>query len=285
VAEDVAGNVTTITRDVVVEDNEAPKFSNTSNEVITHDVKTKLNFPFNVSDNYYAKSSLQLKTGGSFFSNFPNGVPDSLGFFNARFTYVDGSGNQNSINVSVKVVDRIAPTITLTGSQIVTIPRWTKYQDSLGVTYDLDDNFSADSAIDVKVTGSYKTQYIQNGFPNGIYEIVYQAIDPAGNKSPKKNRGVKIVPNSGKAENEGINMDVYPNPSEGQFNFDLTLAEAQPLEVQVINAQGKVLKTVTNEQNSKGGSYQVDLTNEAKGMYQVKIQTEDEVFNKPIIIE
>jgi len=81
------------------------------------------------------------------------------------------------------------------------------------------------------------------------------------------------------------NMAMYPNPSNGQFNFVMTLPEATNLTVSVLNTLGQVVFTQT-ENNFKGGIMKYDLTSLGKGVYFANItDSNNNKVVKKIIIE
>lgn len=282
---DADSNVTQVERVVIVEDNEAPTFSNLPEEVIKHDVRTKFNFDFDVSDNYYDANTLSVNKRGSFFNNFPKGVPDSVGFFNARFTYEDGSGNTNTATIGVQVVDREAPTITLLGPTVVNIKRWEEYQDSMGVTYKVNDNHYSDDQLTVEMKGSYFNQYIDGGKVTGFFEKRYQVVDPSGNESDVKSRGINVKNNlSGVEDAENLSFNVYPNPTQGEVNVDIQLDQAQNVDIDILNMQGQVVESVVTASSLKEDHYNLDLSDLGVGVYQVRIQTADKVINRSLNI-
>jgi hypothetical protein len=68
-------------------------------------------------------------------------------------------------------------------------------------------------------------------------------------------------------------LNVYPNPNSGKFRIEFTTEGVNKTEVNVVNALGQViyneaLGNVAGQQN-----IDVDLTNEAKGMYVVKVKS------------
>jgi hypothetical protein len=87
---------------------------------------------------------------------------------------------------------------------------------------------------------------------------------------------------NGKAIN---NLDIYPNPSKDIFNITFTSIEIQDLKVRVLNVIGE--KLISDELEQFIGEYtkQIDLTNNAKGIYFLEIETEAGVINKKLILQ
>jgi len=283
---DPANSITTLNRVVIVEDNEAPIAKNVQDGVVTHPVNEPFEMPFTIKDNYYHRDQVKVTArSGSFFELFANGTPDSVGFYNARYTLEDPSGNVNSITTGIQVVDRIAPTIQLLGDKTVIIQRWEDFPDAMGKTFSVSDNSYADARLDVSISGSYFSDYIDEGKPSGLFEKQYVVTDPSGN-SAKKTRGVLVRSSSTGVAEAGDKLDftLYPSPSDGQFKVVGSFEGSKQLSVHILNPQGKVVEQLA-KQCSGEVELDFDLTSSSAGLYQVKIQTGDEVIMKSIMIQ
>ena len=251
-------------------------------------MNTSLELPFRVSDNYYDRSDLDVERKGSYFSTFPDGFPDSLGFYKAQFLYTDGSGNTDSVTAAVKVVDRDAPKIELLTSELVNIGRWKTYKDSLGMTYKVSDNYYSTEQLNIERTGSYFDDYLRadSTYPTGLYEIRYKAEDPSNNESSVKVRGVQVAGNTGLSQDGSKgSVEVYPNPTDGQVQVEISDLEDGPVAISVINAKGQKVRSLNTQVNNTGDVYSLDLSQEAKGLYQVKVQTSENVLMESVIVQ
>lgn len=285
VATDKDGNTTRKSRIVEVVDNQGPTASQVEDGVFVLDVNNRLTYPYSIEDNYYSASQIDLiEQGGTYFNLFPDGVADSLGVFKAAFTFEDGSGNQNTVNVPVEVVDREAPQLTLQ-KDVVNLPRYQKFNDSLGQSYTISDNYFADTSITVNRTGNYFSEYVSGAFDNGLYQIKYQAIDPAGNSSEVQIRGINVTPTGIDGENGKITVDVYPNPTDGNVRIDTRGLDEQPQKFEVINSKGQTVRIIAPESSNSPSSHYVDLSSEASGLYKIKLQTTEKVITRSIIVQ
>ncbi|MBO6516317.1 MAG: T9SS type A sorting domain-containing protein, partial [Bacteroidia bacterium] len=79
-------------------------------------------------------------------------------------------------------------------------------------------------------------------------------------------------------------MKVYPNPSNGLFNITLDLPSSEEVTVEVIDQTGRKVANVTEGQLQKG-SFVVDMSGEAAGMYIVRMITNHNVYNQKISIK
>ncbi|MBK0401894.1 T9SS type A sorting domain-containing protein [Adhaeribacter sp. BT258] len=114
-----------------------------------------------------------------------------------------------------------------------------------------------------------------NASSNGVYTVKVTA-----------NGCTSLSSNAVTITNTGINHDrnklevaVYPNPSTGLFN--LNLPEGKTYELVVTDLTGKVieLKTV------KTTAAQIDLSKTAKGVYMLKITSENNTATRKLIVE
>ena len=81
------------------------------------------------------------------------------------------------------------------------------------------------------------------------------------------------------------NLDVYPNPSRDIFNVSFTSEDAQDLKVRILNVIGEEI--ITDDLQQFIGEYtkQIDLINNAKGIYFLEIETKFSVINKKLILQ
>jgi len=81
------------------------------------------------------------------------------------------------------------------------------------------------------------------------------------------------------------NLDIYPNPSRDIFNVRFTSETIQDLKVRILNAIGEEL--INEELQQFIGEYtkQIDLTNNAKGVYFLEIETDNGVVNKKLRLQ
>ena len=81
------------------------------------------------------------------------------------------------------------------------------------------------------------------------------------------------------------NLDVYPNPSRDVFNITFTSETIQNLKVRIVNVIGEELINENLEQFIGEYTKQIDLSNNAKGIYFLEITTNNGVINKKIILQ
>ena len=80
-------------------------------------------------------------------------------------------------------------------------------------------------------------------------------------------------------------LDVYPNPSKDVFNITFTSERVQDLRVRVLNVVGEEI--IKEELQQYIGEYtkQINLKDNAKGIYFLEIETNDGIINKKLILQ
>jgi hypothetical protein len=81
------------------------------------------------------------------------------------------------------------------------------------------------------------------------------------------------------------NLEVYPNPSRDVFNISFTSETIQDLKIRLLNVVGEEVVNKNLEQFVGEYTKQIDLTNNAKGIYFLEIETNDGVINKKLILQ
>lgn len=79
---------------------------------------------------------------------------------------------------------------------------------------------------------------------------------------------------------EGIT--IFPNPNDGRFRIDLSQIEGQKQKMEIINSLGTVVFSTTKFENTQ---IEINLQNHAKGVYFVKLYTQNKIFSEKIIFQ
>jgi len=80
-------------------------------------------------------------------------------------------------------------------------------------------------------------------------------------------------------------INIYPNPSRGLFNISFTSEELQNLKVRVLNLIGEELMNENLQEFIGEYTKQIYLTQNAKGIYFLEIETNDGIINKKFIFQ
>jgi uncharacterized repeat protein (TIGR01451 family) len=102
---------------------------------------------------------------------------------------------------------------------------------------------------------------------NVISEINYKTITYIG-----RNNSIKAA------------LDIYPNPSNGQFSLDLKADINSKVQISILNVEGKVVfaREINHQQHSL---LPLNLKSLAKGVYLIKAQIENDIFSKKVVIQ
>ncbi len=113
--------------------------------------------------------------------------------------------------------------------------------------------------------------------------------NPAEFFGPTLSRTFFLRANFGNVVTVGINknkalaadVNVYPNPSNGQFNVAISSNEVDNYTITVLDMMGRVINSYENLPN---GEFNIDLSNEANGFYFIKVQSGDSVATQKVIV-
>ena len=81
------------------------------------------------------------------------------------------------------------------------------------------------------------------------------------------------------------NLNIYPNPSRNIFNIEFSSSFTQSLQVRIINSIGEVIFIDNLERYIGKYTKQIDLTNNAKGIYFLEIKTNNGMINKKLLLQ
>jgi hypothetical protein len=280
-AYDATGNQSTPTRrNYRVDDFIKPVINLNTFDVIEHEVRTPyLSVAATVTDNYYV-----LPGQVSIIPLSSNVNPNVLGTYSEVFEAIDPSGNVAQKTRTVKVVDTKAPKVWgeiihgCVGEDIW--PMW-----GISTT----DNYY--SPAQLKPLVEIVNQNV-NKWEEGIYTITYRVTDPSGNTSDEFTRLVQytywpkcsnstVSVNDVKSIEEAVS--VYPNPSKGLVTVDLQGALAQNATVEVYNAMGQMI--LVKAFTEATGKFNVDLSNNATGVYTIKLIADGQVITKRVVLQ
>ena len=79
------------------------------------------------------------------------------------------------------------------------------------------------------------------------------------------------------------NISVSPNPSNGLFNLQFDAIKNTNAEIQITDVLGRQLKSIKVEAMAGLNKFSFDLNNEPKGLYLLRLQTDNGSIVKKII--
>tara|TARA_B100001093_G_scaffold511223_1_gene578642 strand:+ start:134 stop:1990 length:1857 start_codon:yes stop_codon:yes gene_type:complete len=157
---------------------------------------------------------------------------------------------------------------------------------------------TCDEALEVSIEISNDDFLISNisGFTGDVIYQWYANGQPISNDSIIYNpsSGVyKLYVTSGNCqvlsdlfiyEENDYDLQVYPNPAQNEFELVFLLSSRQDIEISLKNSLGQEI--VNNKIYNFLGQYKkvIDVSHLSKGVYFVQLKTDDEIFNKKIIL-
>lgn len=241
------GNSSTQTQDVVVDDATAPVADNATLADATGFCQVDTLVPPTATDNCAGAIT------GTTTTTFPI---TTQGTTVVTWTYDDGNGNTSTQNQNV-IVSGPDVSVTQTGATLTA--------NSTGGTFqwlDCDNGFQIiagetnASFTPMAINGNYAVMVTENGCvdTSACYNVDYTGIE-------------EYVSN--------IEVNIYPNPSEGKFNVELVGISGGQVEIRIVDLQGRlvynqILQNVNDKQVAK-----VDISAEKAGVYILKVSGQD----------
>ncbi|WP_157893331.1 HYR domain-containing protein, partial [Salegentibacter sediminis] len=169
---DEAGNETTCTQTVTVEDNEAPVIAEQENITVTTDADScsaLVNFEIPEASDNCGEVSVQLTEGMEPGSEFP------VGTTSLTYTATDATGNSSSTSFTITVNDNQAPVITCPEDIFLTIET-----GLTGTVVNYEAPLASDNCSEVELS---LEEGLASGeeFPVGTTIVTWTATDEAGN--------------------------------------------------------------------------------------------------------
>jgi hypothetical protein len=286
---DLAGNsAATLTRTVKVVDTIPPTLTLNGAQSDSIDVFNSYSDPgVTVSDNYDNSADVTVTITGTFYSSFPGGKnPKTLGSYTIIYTATDKSGNKSIVTRTVKVVDHVAPVISLLGDAGLSVCRWFPYVDA---GYSLSDNYYPNNKITVTTEGTFITK--GGTTMTGLFTLRYKAIDGSNNVGYSSFRIIEVKSETDftcvNSVNTNLNLDkyisVYPNPNTGMFTVNSNLPAQEKVRMSITNILGQEIEVVHNGILGQN-SFRVDMSTQPAGVYLLNIVTNNQTLTKRIEI-
>jgi hypothetical protein len=137
--------------------------------------------------------------------------------------------------------------------------------------------FSADSAV---ASGMFDPA----AAGVGAHPVTYVYTD-ANSCSNSFTQTINVEDCSGIEELNGYDeINLYPNPTEGMFIISIVNPNFKELNINIVDIQGKEVYNYTDKNISSDYNKQIDLEGSAKGIYFLRLTTENEFKIRKLII-
>jgi hypothetical protein len=230
--------------------------------------------PVTATDNYFPSVNITRNSGGFDISK--------LGSYNITYTGTDGAGNVTVWVRTINVVDRVKPVVISTP---VNMMRWTIFNPEAGVS--TTDNYYPPSDFVNDLNGCRIEVISSNVNPlaEGLYQVIYQAVDGSGNVSDPHMRLVAVTANTTSVGEMALEnaVNIYPNPNSGSFDVEFGMPMGGNTTVKIVNITGQNIREF-GANDIVNGKLSVNLSDVAAGVYFVQIQGEGQVVNKKVTI-
>ena len=183
---DLAGNAApSITRSVTVKDTQAPVI--TMRGEAYQELECGLDTYTELGATAYDACQGDMTSAVHTYGNGANGA--AVGTYNIEYGVWDATGNTRKALRTVKVLDRLAPTLTLVGAQVV------QHECASGVF--IDPYATAADVCYGNITPSIKRTGWVNAWAVGTYPLTYNVQDSALHAAPSITRTVHVVDTQG----------------------------------------------------------------------------------------
>ena len=177
--------------------------------------------------------------------------------------------------------------VTLVFNPLPTVSLSPFVKDSVCSTYGL-----INLPAGIPTGGVYSGNGVVGGFFNtalvtyGKYWVYYTITD-TNNCSNTDSTSIVVLNCTGLDEiTVGMSVKLYPNPTKGQFQIDISGLNSSTLDMCIVNMSGQIiLCEKLNNVNSADFTKALDFSNYPKGVYFIRLTTKDIVLTEKIIIQ
>ena len=136
---------------------------------------------------------------------------------------------------------------------------------------------------DTKNIMSYSYNGCKQYFTNGQYErMLFSYFNDRNYLSAPDTFELEIMTN---ASDEELDITLYPNPSNGNFNISIGNELFEKVSVAVYDVTGRLVQNLNLNNQIQGNSIPVDITGYEKGLYLVQIIADNRAISERIIYQ
>jgi hypothetical protein len=118
----------------------------------------------------------------------------------------------------------------------------------------------------------------------GTHTITYGVVDSNG-CSNSVSQNINVEDCTGIDEMiSSYEVNVYPNPTTGEFTLSVTNASLAELRVSIVDIQGREVFSSLDKNVNGDYTKQISLENISKGIYYIRLSTENDVKIKKLIV-
>lgn len=231
-----------------------------------------------------------ISTAYSIGDNVQNlvGVFDTFGE-NMQFALVEDPGaavsTGNTVDAQVVTIPTLAANYDDYDAELIMLEDVTFSETG---TFAAGENYTLNNGSDQVAmrTNFSDVDYIGEDIPTETLDVTALAGIYNGDiQVYPRSQSDMVVVTTGITNPDGIvSMNIFPNPNNGMFTFEMNASKAGSFNVQIINIQGQV---VYNKEVNQDGFYkeQIDISNEATGIYYIRINDGKDTKVSKIMIQ
>jgi hypothetical protein len=175
---------------------------------------------------------------------------------------------------------------------------WNSYEGLPVVTYEIYRGTSPGNLTligSLAASGNSLNLYTDPNPPIGFvyYQVLMDlpttctSVDRAQYNKTRSNVGQNEI-YSGLLENSGtdfFDFAVLPNPNDGEFQIRLDILKSQDVSLEIYNSLGQVVKAMPLGKSVFGKTIGINLSEVAKGIYYVRLQSQTHTTTKRVVIQ
>ncbi|MBS1617256.1 MAG: T9SS type A sorting domain-containing protein, partial [Bacteroidetes bacterium] len=176
---------------------------------------------------------------------------------------------------------------TATASNTITAP------SAISLTTNITNQVQNGTMGAITVTASGGTQpYAYHWTPGGgttatisnlTSDLYTVTVTDANGCTATRSDSVRLILGLKDVNGDITDIYVYPNPSSAVFNVTVKLSHSIPVDLDVYTVTGQKIDVATKENNATG-TFVLDMTNEASGVYIVKVKAGDQVVTQRVTL-
>ena len=98
--------------------------------------------------------------------------------------------------------------------------------------------------------------------------------------------GIEVIDDTASLDNDTFDgFNLYPNPSNGNFNLQFDTSSPDRIELQLFDLTGRLVKELLFTNTATRFSERISFENTAKGVYLLKIKNGNKQTAKKLIIK